>query len=55
MGLATWKEAEANDEADKIAVQAAQEHAISEIVVENYKIRAQQMKLMQLMLIEIHK
>ena len=55
MGLATWKEVEVNQEADKRAVQAAHGHAILEIGVENYKVKAQQTKLMQLTLIEIHK
>ena len=55
LGQATWKEAEANNEADKRVVKAAQEHAFPEIVIENYKIKAQQTKIMQRMLIEIHK
>ena len=40
---------------DKRAVKAAQEHAIPEMVLENYKIKEQQTKIMQRMLIEIHK
>ena len=35
LGQATWKEAEANNEADKRVVKAAQEHAIPEMVIEN--------------------
>ena len=54
-GQATWKEVEANNDADKRAVKAAREHAIPEMVMENYKIKAQQTKIMQRMLIEIHK
>ena len=54
LGQATWKEAEANNEAGK-AVRAAQEHVIPEEIVENYKIKAQQTKIMQRMFIEIHK
>ena len=55
LGQATWKEAEANNEADKGVVKAAQEHAIPEMVVENYKVKAQQTKITQRMLIDIHK
>ena len=55
LGQATWKEAEANNEADKRAVKATQEHAIPEMVVENYKIKAQHTKIMRRMLIDIHK
>ena len=47
LGQATWKEAEAINDPEKRAVQPAQEHAIFEIVVENYKIRAQQTKLVR--------
>ena len=55
LGHATWKEAEANNEADKRAAKTAQERAIPEMVVENYKIKAQQTKIMQRMFIDIHK
>ena len=55
LGQATWKEAEANNEADNRAVQVAQDHVLPETVVEKYKIRAQQTKIIQRILIEIHK
>ena len=35
MGLASWKEAEAKQEADKQAVKGDKEHEIPELVVEN--------------------
>ena len=50
LGQATWKEAEANNQADIRAVKGAKEHAISEIVVENYRIKEQQTQIMQRML-----
>ena len=55
LGQATWKEAEANNEADKRVVKAAREHAIPEMVIENYTIKAQQTKITQSMLMEIQK
>ena len=55
LGLPTWKKAEANKQADKRAVKAAQEHAIPEIIVENYKIKEQHTKVIQRMLINIYK
>ena len=55
LGQATLQEAEANDQADIRAVKGAKEHAISEIVIENYKIKGQQAKIMQRMLIAIYK
>ena len=55
LGQATWKEAVASNEAYKRAVHAAQERAIPETVIGNYKIRAQQTKVTQRMQIEIHK
>ena len=39
LGKGTWKEAEANNQADIRAVKGAKKHAISEIVIENYKIK----------------
>ena len=39
LGQATGKEAEANNQADIRAVQGTKEHAISEMVAENYKIK----------------
>ena len=47
LGLATWKEAEANKQADKRIAKAAQEHAILEIIMEIYKIKEQQTKVIQ--------
>ena len=55
LGLATRKKAEANKQADIRVVKAAQEHAIREIIMENYKIKEQQTKVIQRMLIKIHK
>ena len=55
IGQPTLREAEANNQADIRAVKGAQEHAISEIVQENYKIKGQQPKITQRMLIAIHK
>ena len=55
LGQATWKEAEANNQADIRAAKGAKEHAISEMVTENYKINGQQPKIMQRMLIAIYK
>ena len=47
LGQAIWKEAEANNQADIRAIKGAKEHAISEIIMENYKIKEQQTKIMQ--------
>ena len=49
------KKAKTSNEANEGAVQAAQEHAIPEMVIENYQIKAQQTKIIQRMLIDIHK
>ena len=53
LGQATCKEAEANNEADKRLAKAIREHAIPEMVMENHKIKAQQTKIIQRMLIDI--
>ena len=55
LGQATWREAEANNQADIRAVKGANEHAISEMVAGNYKIKGQQATIMQRMLIAIYK
>ena len=49
------KEAEANKQAYERVGKAAQEHAIPEIIVEICKIKEQQTKVIQRMLIKIHK
>ena len=55
LGQATWREAEANHHAEIRAVKGPKEHAIPELVAENYKIKGQQAKIMQRMLIAIYK